>query len=208
VFLNQSIKPTGRRRTFQAQNPRTGREHWLVHVEDLRPGDAVFFAPATFDWVWLDSNARRFEVAYDGQGQRRSPQLKRRPYLLDELETLEHIWQTLKAHLHRNQIHVLHETIEAKRAQWGFPSPYDEGFRRFCRDLLAEAEWHEGSPEEAVPDRGKLPWEADGWEKSEWLERWADYAARGWLADAVELFCEILKARREEEPSETAVEEA
>lgn len=202
VFLNQTIKPTGRRRTFKAQNPWTGEEHWLVHVEDLKPGDEVFFTPATLDWVWLDTNARRFEIAYNEQGQRRSPHLKRRPYLLDELEVLERIWETLEVHLSRNQIHILRETIEAKRAQWGYPSPYDETFQKFCHDLLAEAEWRKGSLEATVPEnrRGKLPWEVEGLEKSKWLERWANYAARGWLADAVELYWEILKGGREEEP--------
>jgi len=201
VFLNQTIKPTGRRRTFKAQNPWTDEEHWLVHVEDLKPGDEVFFTPATLDWVWLDTNARRFEIAYDEQGQRRSLHLKRRPYLLDELETLEYIWQTLEAYLSRNQIHILRETIEAKREEWGYPSPYDETFRRFCRDLLAEAEWQDG-PSDDERRKGKKPWEVEGLEKSDWLEKWAGYAARGWLADAVELYWEILKGgrEREEEP--------
>ncbi len=203
VFLKkQSVKPAGRKRAFKAQNPWTREEHWLVHVEDLAPDDVVFFAPATLDWIWLDTNARRFEIAYDERGQRRSPKLRHRPYLLDELEMIEYIWQTLETHLHRNQIHILREMIEAKGEAWGYPSSYDEAFRRFCRDLLAEAEWHEGSREDAVPEnrRGRLPWEADGLKKSEWLERWADYAARGWLADAVELYGEILKGGREREP--------
>ncbi|GIX47785.1 MAG: hypothetical protein KatS3mg131_1996 [Candidatus Tectimicrobiota bacterium] len=193
IFLDQTVEPTGRRRAFQALNPWTDQKQWLVHVEDLKPGDTVFFTPATFDWVWLDSNARRFEIAYDGQVQRRSSHQKQRPYLLDELETLESIWQTLESHLHRAQIHMLRETIEAKRAAWGFP--YDETFRRFCRDLLAEAEWRRGTSRAPKARRNKLPWEVDSREKGQWLERWADYAARGWLSDAVELYGEILKAR-------------
>lgn len=203
-------EPLSAQRRFSAQNPwdrdRHGapQEGWLVHVEDLEKDDTIYFTPATFDWVWLDTNARRFEIAYDEQGQRRSPHLKRRPYLLDELEVLEQIWETFEAHLSRNQIHILRETIEAKRAQWGYPSPYDEGFRRFCHDLLAEVEWRRGALEAEVPEkrRERFPWEVEGLEKSEWLEKWAGYAARGWLADAVELYWEILKGgrEREEEP--------
>ena len=192
VFLDQKADPTGRKRTFRAKNPCTGVEHPLVHAEDLRPNDKIFFTPATFDWVWLDTNARRFEIAYDDRGQRLSPRFRQRPYLLDELEILEEIWETLKTHLHRNQIHILRETIEGKREGWGFPSPYDETFRRFCRDLLAEAEWHH--------DGGKMPWESEGLDREEWLNRWADYSVRGWLSDAVELFSEIPRAGREQEP--------
>lgn len=200
-------EPLSAQRRFSAQNPwdrdRHGapKEGWLVHVEDLKEGDTIYFTPATLDWVWLDTNARRFEIAYDGQGQRRSPHLKRRPYLLDELEVLEQIWETLEAHLSRNQSHILRETIEAKRAQWGYASPYDETFREFCRDLLTEAEWQDG-PSDDERRKGKKPWEVEGSEKSEWLEKWAGYAARGWLADAVELYWEILKGgrEREEEP--------
>ena len=183
-------EPLEAKRRFLAPNPYerdtqgNPRKVWLVHAEDLRPGDAVYFAPATLDWVWLDTNARRFELAYDDGGQRLSP--RQRPYLLDELDILEGIWRTLETHLHRHQIHILRETIEAKRAAWGFPSPYDETFRRFCRDLLAEAEWHSNG--------GKMPWESEGLDREEWLKRWADYAARGWLSDAVELYWEILKA--------------
>ena len=43
----------------------------------------LILPPATFDFEWLDTNARRFEIAYEDCGQRHSR--PSRPYLLDDL---------------------------------------------------------------------------------------------------------------------------
>lgn len=175
VFLATNAEPADRARRFQATNPWTGQDGWLVHAGELRQNDRVYFTPATLDWVWLNTTSRRFEIAYDAQGQRRG--LPRRPYLLDELETIEHIWQTLSDHLGATQIHALRDLVEAKREAWDAGAD-DETFHQFCRDALANAGW-----------RGE-PW---GNDKTGWLAAWAEHAARGQLADAIELYLHIMK---------------
>ena len=173
----------------QNGNPQLG---WLVHAGKLKEGDVVYFAPATLDFQWLDSAAKRFEIAYDDQGRRQ--ELFRRPYLLDELETLEHIWDTLKNHLTQNQIYILRDLVEAKREEW---KPEDVDLRpvkrddqgnilqpggmfwQFCRDALANAEWK------------TAPWSQG--QREQWLDTWASYATRGWLADVIELHLQIMK---------------
>ena len=184
-----------RKRYFQAENPRrddsSDKLGWLVHAGDLKEGDSVYFTPATLDFQWLDSSGRRFEIAYDGQGQRRG--LSRRPYLLDELEILNEIWQSLKNHLTKNQIYILRDLIEARRAEWADSEQCTEKdvvFRKFCSDALSNADWQNGKGGKHM---GKMPWGDGGDGRSTWLKSWTDYAARGWIADVVELHLQIMK---------------
>ncbi|WP_416201860.1 hypothetical protein [Thermoflexus sp.] len=183
AFICQRAKPVNRRRYFQSLNPWNSMHPWVVHVAELQPGDRIYFTPATLDWVWLDAASRRFEIAYDDQGRRRG--LPRRPYLLDELEHLQQIWQILKHHLTTTQIYALVEAIESARERLGATEDLPE-FRRLCRDILANAEWRKNQ-------KGEMPWEAQGQDRDPWLKIWADYAARGWLADVIELHLQIMK---------------
>jgi len=197
VFLDNSNEPVDRDRRFRAPNPWTGADGWLVHAEDLKDmktddvADVVYFTPATLDFQWLDSAGRRFEISYDEQRQRRS--MPRRPYLLEEMEILEEIWMTLKSHLKKNQIYILRDLIESKREDWLVEKDHsakNEVFRQFCRDALANAEWKWGKKDDR---KDRLPWESDGDDLNVWLDKWADYAFRGWLADAIELHLQIMK---------------
>jgi CRISPR-associated Csx11 family protein len=195
VFLNTLSEPSDRDRRFQAPNPWTGSDGWLVHVADLKTGDSIYFTPATLDFQWLDSAGRRFEIAYDAQGQRRG--LHRRPYLLDELEDLERIWKTLKNHLSKNQIYAIRDLIEAKRAEWQEMNPVlaeldpqgeiikrpEDVFWQFCYNALANAEWCDG----------EKPWQVEKKDRDKWLAQWANYLAKGWFTDVVELHLQIMK---------------
>jgi len=173
-----------------ANDTRKRRMGDLVHVGDLKTGDEIKFAPSTFDWIWLDSSARRFEIAYDDKdGTRVDKKMKRRPYLLDDLAVLqEEIWATLEKHLTTNQIYALRDIIEAKRELWQ-PVPEDgialaeSTFRQFCRSVLSNVEWSRG-----------IPWGDDD-QKDHWLNRWASFADRGWVNDAVELYMQVLKKK-------------
>ncbi|MBK7387441.1 MAG: CRISPR-associated protein Csx11 [Methanothrix sp.] len=189
VFINGS-EPVDRDRRFKAPNPWTGSDGWLVHVADLKTDDLVYFNPATLDFQWLDSAGRRFEISYDG-GQRRN--LSRRPYLLEELETLEHIWKTLKDHLSKNQIYILRDLIEAKREDWKVKTANpvrEDVFWRFCRNALANAQWTKGKKDRR---EDRLPWESEEKDRKDWLDQWADYAVRGWITDAIEIYLQIMK---------------
>jgi len=157
----------------------------LLHVgklQDLlesgnKPG--IEFVPATLDFEFLDTGGRRFEIAYDEEGRRRGRLQQRRPYLLQDLEVLENIWNQLSQGLAKNQICTLLDMIEAKREDWDLYENITNSdpakqkvFLQFCRDVLAWAPWHPGKR----PDIALL----------------AEYAVRGLLADAVELYMQIL----------------
>lgn len=207
VFLSITSEPKQRNRRFSALNPfnpdGNSQLGWLVHAGDLKQGDIIYFTPATLDWVWLDSAAgRRFEIAYNRHGQRCG--LPRRPYLLDGLEFLEHIWETLKHHLSMNQIYAIRDLIEAKRDEWQVMTVYlaefdlngklsrrpDDVFWQFCYDTMANAEWREYKKDDL---KDRFPWEVEENDHETWLAQWANHAARGWLTDVVELYLQIMK---------------
>ncbi len=185
-----------RGRYYQAPNPFNPNEEgnpqlgWLVHAGELQRGDRIYFTPATFDFIFLDHSGKRFEIAYDDKGLRLGA--SNRPYLLDKLEDLEACWSLLtngKRHaqdqgkpawrLSSRQIHQIRDAIEQKREEWfsNFKgSQDDDTFKRFCRDLLANAEW------KVKPSNDEL-------------DRLAQWAVNGVLTDAIELFLHIMKQR-------------
>jgi len=189
-----------RSRYFKSPNPwkkeDSDEPDWLVHAGELKEGDLIYFTPATLDFQWLDSAGRRFEIAYDERGQRCG--LSRRPYLLDEIETLDEIWQTLSSHLTKNQIYILRDLIEVKREDWNVksPKPIKDVFWNFCWEALSNAQWTKGKKDNR---KEKLPWEAEGKDRKEWLDQWADYAVRGWITDAIELHLQIMKEEVQDE---------
>lgn len=158
-----------------------GRQRWFkgaddgtwVHVCDLRPGDRVQFMPSTFDYEYLDTTARRFEIFYGEDGQRRGEDKPQRPYLLEEVSEIQSVWQAL-GRLKKSQIYQIEASIEAKRRAWNKPRgrqalelPSEDVFRRFVQDVLREAETYSESLEKA--------------------------ALSGMLSDALELYLTIAK---------------
>jgi hypothetical protein len=152
-------------------------------------GDVIYFTPSTVDFQWLDTSGRRFEIAYDDRGSRLG--IPRRPYLPNEFDNLQTIWDALSDHLTSTQIHALRNMIEAKREEWGISEKSkweSETFRQFCRDAIANTEWKKHN--------GKYPWAlGKNTTKREWLNKWEDYAVHGWLDDAIELHMQIMKEK-------------
>jgi hypothetical protein len=151
----------------------------LVHVSDLQPYDVVCFTPSTFDYEFLDTAARRFQVSYDASGQRHVRERRQRPYLLEELDELEQAWKHI-SRLSKSQIYAVISTIETKREVWEKPFgtaalalQEDDVFRQFVRDTLREAEAYNESLERA--------------------------ALSGMLRDALEIHLEIMKEELKEE---------
>lgn len=163
----------------------------MRHVESLQPGDKIFFAPATLDWIWLDTAARRFEIGYGPDGCRLNPEQRHRPYLLAEMEKIDSIRRTLFSCLTTNQIYGLHSIIEAKLAAWekSDAGPGNER-EQFFRDCLANLDW-----------KPCMPWRT-GPDKDAWLEKWGHFAAGGLLSDAIELSMQVLKERPETDKKE------
>jgi CRISPR-associated Csx11 family protein len=161
-------RPTNRTRWFIGPDS----EHW-VHICDLEPGDQVSFLPSTFDYEFLDTTTRRFEVSYDASGQRRSQDRRQRPYLLEELDKLEKAWKDI-SHLSKSQIHAVIAAMETKRHVWEKPVgagalalPDQDVFRQFVRDTLRES--------------------------GVWSEPLERAALNGMLRDALEIHLEIMK---------------
>lgn len=156
-------------------------------LNDFAPLEALagkaFVRPSYLDFEFLDTSARRFEIAYNpavGSRVRRHT----RPFLLTDLDHLEDIWGEL-GRLEKAQRHQLIATIEAGRETWyghdrDGASQRDSVFRGFVRDTLAGAAWPPGRSWRALVEEGKgNDLEAAG--------------VSGELADLAELHMYILK---------------
>ena len=155
----------------------------LVHVCDLVEGQTVHIAPSTFDFEFLDTTARRFEIAYDGKGRRRGRPT--RPYLLEEIETLQQVWHLSSERLTTSQWMALDGLIEQKRRVWDEPrgasEKYSAAFRQFVHDALRNAEWKKG-------------WKMLDQRDQDLLKR---AALQGILNDAINLYHEAMKEKGE-----------
>lgn len=175
----------------------------LRHLAQLRPqpinrqsgeriasrGEKVQVRPSILDFEFLDTSARRFEVAYDEQGRRRGRPT--RPYLLEELAALDDAWEAVAGPngLTNSQIHALRDLIEDKRAAWQ-PTPADcagdkSMYWQFCRDAILTAQWPQGCRP-----------------TGEALHRLTDWAVRGLFTDIIELRMGIMKESAQRSASE------
>ncbi len=193
---NGNTRPAGRQRAF---NDTHG--HWLIHAGDLQAGDQILFTPSTFDFEFLDTTSRRFEIHYNDDGRRASRPT--RPFYLEDLDRLELLWRLL-SHLERSQRYQVVATIEATRELWyGATSsqPDDAVFTRFVHDTLAGAAWPHRRRWDATQrtwvDRAEDDPQPGGWRsiRRDWQQHLIQAGVRGELADLLELRMEILKER-------------
>lgn len=161
------------------------------HVKDLRKrgpqippdrGWKIWIRPSRFDFEYLDTTARRFEIHYDENGRRAR---RSRPYYLEDLDRLEELWGHMKR-LSKTQLHQVVRTIEATREAWYGQDPddqstKDEVFKRFVADTLAQAEWKEENFWNNLHDDQR--------------EELIQAGMCGELADLAELHMEILKEK-------------
>ncbi len=200
VFFKQdkdgNTQPASRQRVFKDTSG-----NWLLHAGDLQPGDQIFFAPATFDFEFLDTTARRFAIYYDANGRRMSR--RTRPFYLEDLDRLQMLWNIVKM-LTRSQRQQIIRTIEATREAWygadsGADSLHDAVFRQFVTDTLAGAAW----PGQQRWDANTHTWvsttshsQPGGWQSvQEWHDQLVQAGVSGELTDLAELHMEILKER-------------
>jgi len=161
-----------------------GPKGWLVHVKELKKGYKVKIASSRFDFEFLDTSSRRFEVSYEN-GKRRDTTKSERPYLLEEIDDFIRLWDTLSGGLVRSQIKNVISLIETKREEW-LPEEGNNVFEKFVHDILHNANWKDGIPAN--------------------IEELEKAAISGKLKDIVELNMDILKVRnmdkKEQEVSE------
>ena len=188
VFLNtnddDNTVKTERQRAIKSMRPGTTESCWLVHAGDLKEGDQIYFTPSTFDFEFLDTTARRFEIYYDENG--------RRPFYLEDLDRFDTLWKILQ-NLETSQRHQVIYTIEATRELWyGLDETELEAeektpdkpkvFRQFVTDTLANATWRKDYKKWA-----DIPLEQ--------RQQLINAGVQGELADLAELYMEILKER-------------
>jgi CRISPR-associated Csx11 family protein len=183
-FYTESVKFGDRKHQFSAplpDDPNTFKE--LVHVSELKKGDTVYYTPSTFDFEFLDTTARRFEVQYE-KGRRTGPR-STRPYFLEQVRDFQKIWDLLsgrsgKKGLTNTQIKALDMLIENRRGFWGCTEE-DSTFQQFVEDSLKNI------------DKGKNSWWKNLKEEERKLIRRA--AIGGMLADVLEIYMEIMKQK-------------
>jgi len=159
--------PTGCTTMFQANNK------CLIHAKELRKGYGVRICLSRFDFEFLDSASRRFEVSYDEEsGKRRDKIRGQRPYLLDELGDFERLWKIVFGELSSSQIKETVGLIETKREEWMLDAD-DPVFENFVHNVIQNANWIHGKPANMIE-----------------LEK---AALSGKLRDIVELYMDILK---------------
>jgi len=144
----------------------------LKHACQLASGDRVCFYPSRFDFTFLDSSARRFEIGAGAAERRARPT---RPWLLSDLARLERLWDDHLAKLQTTQLYQVISIIERAREEWGV-SGVDNTFDRFVRDTLAGAKWPDGHNLDDIPEL-------------------TEAGVSGHLADLAELHLHILKEK-------------
>ncbi|AKJ38799.1 CRISPR-associated protein Csx11 [Methanosarcina barkeri] len=167
IVEKEDEKPNGREKSFK------GPDGWLVHASEIEDGDILRILPSTFDFEFLDSSSRRFEVYYDDDGKRWDKIKASRPYFLEDLDEFDKIWDTISNALSISQIKNIMHLLEAKREFWSV-GVNDQVFQNYASDVLSNANWK------------KKPQDND-------FAQVVDAAVSGKLKDIIELYMSVLK---------------
>lgn len=171
----------------------SGKRLPLVHARDLKPGDRVRIEPSLFDFEFLDTIGRRFEVSYaDGVRRPRAGLAGRRPYYLEHLPEFRRLWRLLSGHgaaesaerkaLTATQLSNLETLIGAHALEWRQGDwktlATDATFREYVRATLANV--------------GKGWWKSLQGDERDFVHQ---AACEGALVDVIELYRKIMKIK-------------
>jgi len=156
----------------------------LVHASQLQTGDIIWVRPSTFDYVFLDTTGRRFEIAYDADGRRLGQPA--RPFDLETVRDFPAVWQMLTGgadhpRLRSSQLHALLELARTKGGDWG--SDNGAAVNRLLRDALLRAAWPDGWKKVPAGDRSRLLAAVEA----------------GWLPGLLDFYLSVLKMEPTEE---------
>lgn len=150
-------------------------------INKLSEGDTVKVYPGQFDFEYLDTSGRRFDIRYNELGRR--PRVTR-PFYLTDIQRITALWQRITSLGTSSQIHQIIELIETRRTEWRItPETTDEQkevFRKFVRSTLAGAEWPSAHPWQSLSAQEKEALVQAGFE--------------GVLTDVAELYLSVLKS--------------
>ena len=155
------------------------RQQNPVKIDELRNNDTLKIVPGRFDFEFLDTAGRRYEIYYDENGKRGET----RPFYLADFERMEELWEHFQ-HLSLSQRYQVIGLIEAKREEWAISASFSaeiiETFRQFVSDTLAGANWPKGKT-----------WKPSDKKSLELI----DAGFSGQLKDWAELHMQILKEK-------------
>ena len=184
------VTPVGRERQFIGPEPE--KTIW-VHVCDLVAGDTVCLLPSRFDFEYLDTAARRFEISYE-DGKRRVLQnapAKARPYYLEQVSEIADLWEILSNltnGLHNTQIKDLDAIIERKRLEWHDQAEFKIVFEAFVENVIENVQWKKAKNKYQDGKAERLI-------TTEQIKKIKAAAKSGMLSDVIELYTEILKQK-------------
>jgi len=153
----------------------------VKHILEFPCPAKVWVRPSRFDFEYLDTNVRRFDIHYDEKGRRSR---RTRPFYLEDLDRFEKLWAYMR-YLAKAQRQQVVRMIEATRESWYGQTwnlesiEKDEVFKQFVEDTLAGAAWPINQLWKDIPQ--------------EWQEKLIQAGVKGELADLIELYMEILK---------------
>ncbi|MFQ6089404.1 MAG: hypothetical protein ACE5K0_10950, partial [Candidatus Methanofastidiosia archaeon] len=114
----------------------------LLHVSDLQKDDEIEFVPSYFDFEFLDTNTRRFDIILE-KGKRPHRIFNRGPrsYYLEEIDAFQNLWNILcgknkqRKKLTSSQINNFQTLLVSKIEEWGLKDVYfdkdNEKMRKF-----------------------------------------------------------------------------
>jgi len=147
-------------------------------LNELTTESHVKVYPGRFDFEFLDTSGRRFDIYYDEHGRR--PR-NTRPFYLTDIQRIADLWQYIRS-LSKSQIYQVIELIETKRTEWrvapGTKDERTEVFRKFVQSTLAGAEWPT----------------THSWHTISEQETLVQAGVDGVLTDVAELYISILKS--------------
>lgn len=114
----------------------------LKRVRDLRKDDKVIFIPSIFDFEFLDSNIRRFDIGKERKhwlftGSNNEP----KPYLLWDIDNFERLRKLInKLNLTTTQVMNLYEMLISKFEEWNLENinalKNDEAFEKLVENSI------------------------------------------------------------------------
>lgn len=109
-----------------------------IKISEIRKGQSLKVKPGRFDFEFLDTSGRRFDIVYGSDGKRPDPS---RPWNVADFTRLIDLWQNHFRFLSPTQRNQIIGLIETKRKEWSIVDNEDEVFNRFVEDTLAGANW-------------------------------------------------------------------
>jgi len=110
----------------------------LKKISEVSKNQNLQVKPGRFDFEFLDTSGRRFDIVYDSEGRRPHSS---RPWYVADFVRLKKLWQDHFMFLSPTQRNQVVGLIETKRKEWPVAENDGEVFIRFVKDTLAGANW-------------------------------------------------------------------